>query len=61
MLHAKDAGGCDTGCKLHEGSTPSWSKIEEAVQLAKQLIELLMNCNIKQSALNYSVNKTISS
>ena len=34
---------------------------KEAVQLAKQLIELLMNCNIKQSALNYSVNKTISS
>ena len=52
MLHAKDAGGCDTGCKLHEGSAPSWSKIEEAMQLAKQLIELLMYCNIKHSALN---------
>ena len=60
-MHAKDAGGCDTGCKLGEGSTPSWSKVEEAVQLAKQLIELLMNYNIKQSTLNYSVNKTISS
>ena len=60
-MHAKDAGGYDTGYKLDEGSTPSRSEIEEAVQLAKQLIELLMNCNIKQSALNYSVNKTISS